>query len=177
MICLQSGAEFDIQQRNQHSTENRLFAAMYSTFGRDRLFAAYVDNSGICPVCGTNFFSRARVLTHVYETKIRNETGQQTCRQKLLAGCCPALSESILGPAATATRKERREAQRHGRTHVPATVRAKRRQDEAQTTVFANLSCGLRPLKRLRTKTAQADIVFASSEGVPKRRRLESQIC
>ena len=61
--------------------------------------------------------------------------------------------------------------------HVPATVRAKRRQDEAQTAVFANLSCGLRPLKRLRTKTAQADIVFASSEGFPKRRRLESQIC
>ena len=37
----------------------------------------YVDDSGICPVCHTNFFSRARVLTHFSETRIRNKSGRR----------------------------------------------------------------------------------------------------
>eukprot|EP00973_Karenia_brevis_P053974 7496819-Karenia_brevis.AAC.1 len=31
----------------------------------------YIDGSGICPACGVNFFSRAKVLTHASETRMR----------------------------------------------------------------------------------------------------------
>ena len=76
----------------------------------------YVDDSGICPVYHINFVSRARVLTHVSETRIRNKSGRRTCRQRLMAGELPLLSESCLTAATLATRTERRDAQRRGRT-------------------------------------------------------------
>ena len=130
----------------------------------------YIDNSGICPVCKTNFHSRTRVLAHVSETRIRNKSGRQTCRQILQAGHFPEISESILADATLAARTERREAQRRGRTHALATLPAKRQAAPEQYRE-------LRPLKRLRIKTAPADITFVPF-GIPdalKRRRIEIQ--
>jgi hypothetical protein len=127
----------------------------------------YIDNSGICPVCGTSFFSRARVLTHVSETRVRNKSGRKSCRQRLLAGEFPTVSDTVFTDAVLATRTERREAQRRGRTHVLATLPAKRR-------VSPEPYSGVRPLKRLRVKTAPTNIVFVAnvSADALKRRRL-----
>ena len=132
----------------------------------------YIDNSGICPICGTNFFSRARVLTHVSETRVRNKSGRKSCRQRLLKGEFPQISDTVFADAVLATRTERREAQRRGRTHVLATLPAKRQLGLEQYS-------GLRPLKRLRSKTAPTNIVFVSNVNADalKRRRLEYQSC
>jgi len=131
----------------------------------------YIDNSGICPVCRTNFFSRTRVLAHVSETRVRNKTGRKTCRQKLLAGDFPEISSTIFADAAIASRTERREAQRRGRTHTLATIPAKR---QARPEQYSQL----RPCKRLRTKTAPADVVFVpyTVPDASKRRRID-QTC
>ena len=128
----------------------------------------YIDNSGICPVCATNFYSRTRVLAHVSETRIRSKSGRQTCRQILQAGHFPKIGESTLADATLAARTERREAQRRGRTHTLATLPAKRQEAPERYSE-------LRPLKRLRIKTAPADITFVPF-GIPdalKRRRIE----
>jgi len=131
----------------------------------------YIDTSGICPVCRTNFFSRTRVLAHVSETRVRNKTGRKTCRQKLLAGDFPEITSTIFADAAIASRTERREAQRRGRTHTLATIPAKR---QARPEQYSQL----RPCKRLRTKTAPADVVFVpyTVPDASKRRRID-QTC
>ena len=129
----------------------------------------YIDNSGICPVCRTNFYSRTRVLTHVSETRVRNKSGRKTCRQRLLAGDFPELCVSVFADATLASRKERRAAQRCGRTHTLATLPAKR---QARPEHYSQL----RPLKRLRTKTSPADVVFVpnGNSDALKRRRVEA---
>eukprot|EP00973_Karenia_brevis_P027721 3820619-Karenia_brevis.AAC.1 len=50
---------------------------------------AYLDDSGICPVCGTNFHNRVRVLAHVSDTRVRSKVQRLTCRQQLLRGVVP----------------------------------------------------------------------------------------
>jgi len=127
----------------------------------------YIDNSGICPVCATNFHSRTRVLAHVSETRVRNKSGRKTCRQILQAGDFPEISESIFADATLASRTERREAQRRGRTHTLAILPAK---GQAATEQYSQL----RPIKRLRIK---ADIAFVPIGNLDalKRRRIEIQ--
>ena len=129
----------------------------------------YIDTSGICPVCRTNFFSRTRVLAHVSETRVRNKTGRKTCRQRLLVGDFTEIISTVFADAAIASRTERREAQRRGRTHTLATIPAKR---QARPEQYSQL----RPCKRLRTKTARADIISVpiGNPDALKRRRVRA---
>eukprot|EP00973_Karenia_brevis_P068156 9481750-Karenia_brevis.AAC.1 len=91
--------------------------------------------SGICPACGTNFFCRERVLSHVSETRTRNKSGLPTCRQKLLAGLYPALDADTLEQATLSSRKALREARQKGHTHIIATQPAKRKAVAAKSSV------------------------------------------
>ena len=78
--------------------------------------------------------------------------------------------ESTFADATLASRTERREAQRRGRTHTLATLPAKR---QAAIEQYSQL----RPIKRPRVKTAPADIAFVpiGSLDALKRRRIEIQ--
>eukprot|EP00973_Karenia_brevis_P080957 11230694-Karenia_brevis.AAC.1 len=73
-----------------------------------------------------------------------------------MSGAFRKLSSVELQRAIETSRIERREAQRKGRTHVLAAKRAKR----PVGTIGAFDCSSLRPLKRLRTKTAPADVTF-----------------
>ena len=87
----------------------------------------FLDDSGICPVCNSNFHNRVRLLSHVSETRKRSKTNRATCRELLLRGAFPKISPDMRVAYEMKDREMRRAAQRAGRSHVLADLPAKRR--------------------------------------------------
>ena len=82
--------------------------------------AAYVDGSGVCPACKTVFHTRIRCLAHLTDSR------RPRCREVILSGSWPQLSQSMLEQLEEVDRNARREAQRNGKTHPTAKGSAKR---------------------------------------------------
>ena len=79
---------------------------------------AYVDGSGICPACGTNFQSRLRCLAHLSDTR------RTRCRDTILAGSFPTSTVKQLAAREELDRVARRTAQQNGRSHAIASFSA-----------------------------------------------------
>eukprot|EP00973_Karenia_brevis_P027885 3841401-Karenia_brevis.AAC.1 len=60
-------------------------------------------------------------MKHVSESRVRSKTGRTSCRQALLEGNFPQIDAGVLTAAMSASRVERREARRNGRSNVLAT--------------------------------------------------------
>ena len=75
---------------------------------------AYIDGSGLCPICGSNFHSRLRVIAHVSYVR------RPKCGDRLLSGECPKLSPAALSKLEAQDKVLLKAARREGRTHVIA---------------------------------------------------------
>ena len=87
--------------------------------------AKYINGSGVCPACKTNFKTRLRVLAHVSDVR------RPKCRDVILSGAFPEMSCADLSKLALADREARKQARRDGHTHPLAvgsatTARGKR---------------------------------------------------
>ena len=123
----------------------------------------YLDGSGICPVCRTQFESRLRVLAHVSETRCRGKS-RITCRSVLESGKARLIEASEVARLDELDRIQRRTARRAGRSHAKVCVPAKRSRvrafpNEPICVVDDNALVELvKPHKRLRHKTTVAVI-------------------
>ena len=78
----------------------------------------YIDGSGVCPICQTNFSSRLRVLAHVSDTR------RPKCRDQILAGACAPLPRAVFSKLEAKDRSSLKAARKQGNTHVIATQSA-----------------------------------------------------
>ena len=56
----------------------------------------FVDGSGTCPICRTQFASRIQALAHVSERRKRAKTPTVSCRDRLEAGAIPPLNPEVV---------------------------------------------------------------------------------
>ena len=74
----------------------------------------FVDSSGICPICKTNFQQRLRVIAHLSDRR------RPRCRERVLKGETPAVPEDVLADLERQDRELLRCAWREGSSHAIA---------------------------------------------------------
>ena len=99
--CFGSSRALSMHMRTKHAQKSAL--------------RTYLDGSGRCPVCLTQFESRIRCLAHVSEKRFRGKA-QESCRSKLEAGGFLALPHALVSALDAANALLRRGARRHGRS-------------------------------------------------------------
>ena len=81
----------------------------------------FVDDSGVCPNCATNFVSRIRVISHLSDTR----PSRCRCRNAVLSGdIVPELSPEFVAKLNSRDREFKKQALRDGHTHALAAVPA-----------------------------------------------------
>jgi hypothetical protein len=110
------------QPRPAFSTEKALSCHMRSKHGMRSPVKQYIDGTGICPVCGTNFLTRIRVIAHLSDVR------RPKCRNVLLSGSRAPLPPSVQQALEELDRTTRREALQAGHTH-PIAYRSARTKD------------------------------------------------
>ena len=77
----------------------------------------FVDDSGVCPDCASNFVSRIRVIAHLSDTR----PSRCRCRNVVLTGdVVPELSPEIVDKLNSRDRELKKQALRGGHTHALA---------------------------------------------------------
>lgn len=84
------------------------------------IYRLYAGADGRCPVCLANFHSRLRVISHLRDARYNHK-----CREAVLAGKVPQLSEAEVDLLDALDRAKRREARRTGHTEPLATQSAR----------------------------------------------------
>ena len=141
-------------------------------------FSAMVGSSKVCPCCHVEFSSRTRLLAHVSEGRSRGKR-RYNCNSLMAAGLVQTVSAAEMDVALAADTEARTVARRSGHT-VPLSAKLakrprvgttvleqqrdrKRRHDDghvvAELPVNAIHLYSLQPLKRLRRKTSQEDVI------------------
>ena len=110
----------------------------------------FVDDSGICPVCNQNFYTRLRVLHHVREKRVRARSKRLLCRDALLSGAFPMICADKLVQVRKHDNDQLRERRRVGKSKVPVGLHVKRK--------LAPPLVPATPRKRLRAKLCAADV-------------------
>ena len=86
----------------------------------------YIDDSGVCPACGVNFFSRCKVVVHACETRVRSKACNIRCRDVILSGVLPKIEPLLFIKLEERDRSLKRDARRGGKSHVVINRLAKR---------------------------------------------------
>ena len=82
----------------------------------------YVDDSGVCPCCCTNFVTRIRVIAHLSDTRV----SRCRCRIAILNGeIVPEIHPSIVVKLNSRDRELKKLAYKEGHTHVLAAKSAR----------------------------------------------------
>jgi len=79
----------------------------------------YIDDSGLCPICSTNFRSRIRVISHLSDVR------RPKCRDCILTGCVPVIADSLYVQLQERDKQLRRKALHQGHTHPIASGSAR----------------------------------------------------
>ena len=95
--CEQCGENFD--------THRQLSTHMWSKHKIKSSFRQFIGNTSVCPVCHTDFCTRARLIKHLADRRVRSRHREQTCQQAFLA------SDPELVPPDELAELERVEAQ------------------------------------------------------------------
>ena len=128
-------------------TYKQLCAHQRAKHGMRNSVVPLVGDISACPICGTDFRSRLRLMTHLSETRLRSKFATTTCRQQFLAKFTEVAPEESLNILNLRDRKARRSAYRSGRSHEIAVVPAK-------LSVQCKLAkAGNRVRRRIRGKT------------------------
>ena len=106
-------------------TEKQLLAHQRAKHGLRSPVVALVGNVSTCPVCGNDFRSRLRLISHLSETRIRSKHSSSNCRLSFLATRPSEVPAGLLARLNKIDADARRTARRQGRTHEIATVPAK----------------------------------------------------
>jgi hypothetical protein len=126
---------------------------------------AFLDASGVCPVCGGDYGCRTRALAHVTETRCRGKA-TRTCRDELESGGFAPFSDERINEFDELDRQARGAARAAGHTQPLARAPAKRprvrarrnNKRRAPSPVTVVQTAAPHPAKRLRTKTPSAMI-------------------
>ena len=97
--------------RPAFSSEKALSCHMRVLHGMRSPIKQYVDGSGICRICLTNFRTRIRVISHLSDKR------RPRCRDRLLSGDFEPLPADVQKDLDDRDRVIRREAVRSGHTH------------------------------------------------------------
>ena len=95
--CEQCGENFE--------THRQLSTHMWSKHKIKSSFRQFIGNTSVCPVCHTDFCTRARLIKHLADRRVRSRHREQTCQQAFLA------SDPELVPPDELAELERVEAQ------------------------------------------------------------------
>ena len=123
----------------------------------------FCDANGVCPVCRVAFGSRIRLLNHVSETRCRGKT-KITCRDMLLTGDYPRISQARCDELDLFDREQRASAKRAGRSQPLVAVPARRSKQRAVPDNSVVI-----PVVRLKRKSSPLEILQLN-----KRRRMVS---
>ena len=128
-------------------TKKQLLAHQRAKHGHKNAVVSLIGDTSICPVCGNDFRSRLRLITHLSETRVRSKHRSCNCRSMFLASDPPSIAASVLTKLNLADQKARHHANKCGHSHVIATLPAK-----------LSISCKLNKAgnlarKRIRGKT------------------------
>ena len=82
----------------------------------------FVNDSGVCPNCATNYVSRIRVIAHLSDTR----PSRCRCRNAILNGdIVPELDPELVAKLNSRDREIKKQALRAGHTHALAAVSAR----------------------------------------------------
>ena len=82
--------------------------------------------SGICPACGTQFYSRRKVIVHACESRQRGKSCSLRCKDVILSGSMQKVPESVFLKLQERDRQLRKKCLQSGNTHVRVAMPAKR---------------------------------------------------
>ena len=113
----------------------------------------FVGDISQCPVCGTEFFSRARLVKHLLEKRVRSKTRGHSCRERFLQQPMDELSLDEFSLLESRDAVVAKAARRDGHTNIIASRPCRR---HAPSVLKRTLALSeVPPRKRLRTKTCQ----------------------
>ena len=143
------------------STSKQLEAHNRAKHRQRTAVAHFLGASTICPACGTDFHSRARLLNHASDGRIRSKARTVSCRDQILSMGMEPIRDSELCRLNAQAKSDRQLARKAGHTQIIALKPAVR----ARPSHLMNTSCDcdgessqVRPRKRLRTKTPCSEI-------------------
>ena len=137
-------------EQSSFKTRKALEAHMRTKHARITDLDRFVDDSGICPVCNQNFYTRLRVLHHVREKRVRARSKRLLCRDALLSGAFPMICADKLVQLRKHDNDQLRERRRVGKSKVLVGLHAKRK--------LAPPLIAVTPRKRLKAKSSPADV-------------------
>ena len=106
-------------------TSKQLLAHQRAKHGLRNPIVYLVGDFSICPICGTDFRSRIRLIAHLSETRIRSKYMPSNCRHEFLARAPKTLDPAVTERLNKIDRAARHVAVKQGRSHVIATIPAK----------------------------------------------------
>ena len=86
----------------------------------------YVGDISVCPCCKTDFHTRARLIKHLAERRVRSRHRTQTCQEMLMELRPPIISEDALQLLETCDAEVLASARHRGHTNVLADVPSKK---------------------------------------------------
>ena len=87
---------------------------------RTSVISSLVPDTSVCRICSTDFFSRARLISHLSDKRIRSKTRGTNCHFQFLARPGVELSRQERTRLQEIQRQDVREARKSGHTHVIA---------------------------------------------------------
>ena len=105
----------------------------------------YVDDSGICPACGVNLFSRPKVIVHACEKRSRGKTSALRCFDVFMSGALPTIDIGMYHKLQERDKHVRRAALKKGSTHVHTMCPAKRVASAATNRINVLVRAGIDP--------------------------------
>ena len=146
-----------------HTWESRrkLSVHKWSKHGVRSDIRQFVGDISVCPICGTNFLSRARLIKHLLERRVRSKFRKVSCQQAFLDLSPSVVPSEILKGLELSDSKLANSARREGHTSIiddiPCTrtkpsVLKRARLEEAFTQH--------RKRRRLRQKTHPSNTVY-----------------
>ena len=111
----------------------------------------YIGDISCCPICGTDFFSRARLVKHLLEKRVRSKNRGHSCRERFLQTAMEEVPPATLRSLESRDAAVARAARRDGHTNVIASRPCQRHAPSILKRPLAVIE--QQPRKRLRTKT------------------------
>lgn len=132
--------------------QRRLATHQWAKHGTKSDIRTYVGDISLCPICKTDFVSRARLIKHLSERRARAKHRRTTCRQAFMSSVTYRVTDGILLKLESRDKNMYRCARKAGHMHVIAEVPCKR---TAPSILKRQLiEQDWLPTRRLRQKTA-----------------------
>ena len=118
-----------------------------------------IPDIAVCPICNTNYHTRARLVAHLSETRVRSQVRRTNCRTEFLALNWPVISPSLLADVNRHRNADARKQRKAGHTHTLAEAPARRGAPSVLKGMAVARKLPVWCRYRIRTKTSYDSII------------------